>query len=227
MFIYLTTNIINGKRYVGLCTRDDPAYIGSGVLLKQAIKKYGRNNFRREILEESDDFDHLLEREAFWISHFDAVNSPDFYNISYGGRAGNSTLLKDYWKHMTTEERRRARNWKPHFAGGWYSGDIHASKVDPEWSAKASDRVTRMWANMSEEDRLTRAASTSRTRKRSGVSRGANNPMFGRSAITEQRLRWYTDGNTTIYVTEGSQPKGFTRGRTMRKRHEHKQQKGG
>ena len=40
--IYKTTNLVNGKIYVGQTTRDDENYIGSGSVLLQAVKKYGR-----------------------------------------------------------------------------------------------------------------------------------------------------------------------------------------
>lgn len=47
---------------------------------------------------------------------------------------------------------------------------------------------------------------------------GKNNPMYGRSAVVENNLRWYTDGVESIYITEGTEPAGFTRGRTIVKR---------
>jgi hypothetical protein len=50
---------------------------------------------------------------------------------------------------------------------------------------------------------------------------GERNGMFGRSAVTESNLKWYTDGVQTIYVTEGTQPDGFTRGRKLGKRKPH------
>ena len=43
---------------------------------------------------------------------------------------------------------------------------------------------------------------------------GKENPMYGRSAITEQNLKWYTDGINTIYITEGTQPEGWILGRS-------------
>jgi hypothetical protein len=45
MIIYKTTNIINGKYYVGKDINNSESYLGSGVLLKRAIKKYGKENF--------------------------------------------------------------------------------------------------------------------------------------------------------------------------------------
>jgi len=47
------------------------------------------------------------------------------------------------------------------------------------------------------------------------------NFMYGRSVVTEQQLRWYTDGTKNIYVTEDTQPDGFRRGRSNMKRKPH------
>lgn len=42
---------------------------------------------------------------------------------------------------------------------------------------------------------------------------GMNNPMFGRSAVIENNLRWYNDGDKEIYVSENTEPKGYFPGR--------------
>jgi hypothetical protein len=58
-FIYLTTNLLNGRWYIGSCwckNMDRAGYLGSGKLLTQAIAKYGRENFQREILYYYDVF---------------------------------------------------------------------------------------------------------------------------------------------------------------------------
>ena len=46
-FIYITTNMVNGKRYIGQKKFCDgwKTYLGSGKLLKKAIKKYCKENF--------------------------------------------------------------------------------------------------------------------------------------------------------------------------------------
>lgn len=51
-FLYKTTNILNNKFYIGVHTTDDlgDGYKGSGTTLNKAFKKYGKNNFNREIL---------------------------------------------------------------------------------------------------------------------------------------------------------------------------------
>ena len=49
MIIYLTTNLINGKIYIGLLTNlKKKNYLGSGKILKKAINAYGKENFKRE-----------------------------------------------------------------------------------------------------------------------------------------------------------------------------------
>jgi hypothetical protein len=50
--IYITTNLINGKQYIGLHSKNNKSYLGAGTLLLKAIKKYGKENFSKEILKE-------------------------------------------------------------------------------------------------------------------------------------------------------------------------------
>ena len=90
MIIYKTTNLINGKIYVGQHnTSADDGYLGSGKILKQAIKKYRRNNFDREILEKGiKDKITLNEREVFWIAELGARDRNIGYNITSGGDGG-------------------------------------------------------------------------------------------------------------------------------------------
>jgi group I intron endonuclease len=80
MVIYITTNMINGRKYLGKDTKNDPNYLGSGVILKRAIKKYGKQNFKKEIIESCTNQDELGVREAYWLNYYDAGNNKMFYN---------------------------------------------------------------------------------------------------------------------------------------------------
>lgn len=82
--IYKTTNLINGKIYVGQDKYNRRAYYGSGKLLKKSIKKYGKENFLKEILEYCD-AESLNDREIFWIAKLDAMNPEIGYNLTSGG----------------------------------------------------------------------------------------------------------------------------------------------
>ena len=90
MVIYETVNKIDGKKYIGKDAKNCDSYIGSGKHLKCAIKKYGRENFQKTIIETCNDLSHLAEREKFWIEYYDAVNSPKYYNMMVGGEGGDS-----------------------------------------------------------------------------------------------------------------------------------------
>lgn len=93
MFIYKTTNLINGKIYIGqTSTPEHKMYLGSGHLIELAIKKYGKSNFKREILERCDSREALNEREVYWISKYNSL-APVGYNLSSGG---NSHSLHPY-----------------------------------------------------------------------------------------------------------------------------------
>lgn len=93
-FIYVTTNNINGKKYIGQkkYVKGWEGYLGSGIYLKRAINKYGKSNFTREILEECENKEQLDAKEIYWINFFDAVNNENFYNIASGGEGGNTIL---------------------------------------------------------------------------------------------------------------------------------------
>ena len=85
--IYKTTNLINGKFYVGKDSNNNPEYLGSGRLLCKAIDKYGRESFVKEIIEECS-LDIINEREKYWISELNAIQYG--YNIAEGGIGGDT-----------------------------------------------------------------------------------------------------------------------------------------
>lgn len=86
--IYRTTNLLNGKYYVGAhrTTKKNDDYLGSGVALKRAIKKYGRENFSKEIVEECETEDIMFKREAEIVDSI--LEDTDSYNMSRGGKGG-------------------------------------------------------------------------------------------------------------------------------------------
>lgn len=88
-YIYLTTNLVNGKKYIGQHYGSvDDRYLGSGVLLTKAVEKYGRENFEKEVLEICTK-EELDEKEKYWIKKYNALESEDFYNLSEGGQKGD------------------------------------------------------------------------------------------------------------------------------------------
>lgn len=97
MFIYKTTNLLNGKYYIGKYAGKRSTYLGSGIHLKSALEKYGRKNFKRIIIEECKSLKELSDREKYWIELFDAVNDPRSYNLTEGGQGGFSHITKTHY----------------------------------------------------------------------------------------------------------------------------------
>lgn len=85
MVIYKTTNIVNNKIYIGQDSKNNSKYIGSGHIMKRAIRKYGKNNFQKEIIDFAISKDELNEKEIFWINEYNSRNPRIGYNISSGG----------------------------------------------------------------------------------------------------------------------------------------------
>lgn len=126
-FIYETTNLVNGKKYIGQKKIDNEGrwknYLGSGVLLKQAIKKYGKANFKREILEFAYDNDELNKLEVEYIEKYQCVSSDKYYNLVEGG--GTVTGLKFSQETLQRmSERNRGLN-NPFYGKGFYGDDNH------------------------------------------------------------------------------------------------------
>ena len=104
-FVYITTNLINGKRYVGRCkmktTRSNSwkYYLGSGHAFKEAVKKYGKENFSRTIISFAFSDEELNDQEIKTIEFLNAVEDKNYYNISSG-------LYCNPWKNKSLEEQK-------------------------------------------------------------------------------------------------------------------------
>ena len=82
MFIYKVTNNITGKVYIGKkeILDDWNSYYGSGKIIKRSLKKYGKENFTKEIIEECKTKQELNKRERYWIQKLNTLY-PNEYNI--------------------------------------------------------------------------------------------------------------------------------------------------
>lgn len=109
-YVYKTTNKVNNKIYVGKhkSNRFDENYLGSGVLLSSAIKKYGKENFITEVLEWCDNDSLLNDAEIYWIARLNSQDKSIGYNIAFGGNGGLSGEVHPlYGKHHTKESREK------------------------------------------------------------------------------------------------------------------------
>ena len=120
-YIYKITNNVNGKCYIGQHKvpnhpENFRRYLGTGIAIREAIKKYGKDAFRKEILEYIDDDEKhtkVSEREIYYIKMYNS-RVPNGYNISPGGEGGatkesgrKSALTRKLRGYKMTDETKR------------------------------------------------------------------------------------------------------------------------
>lgn len=108
-YVYKITNLINNKKYIGKrscdCDIKDDQYMGSGIILKKAIKKYGKDNFKKDIIEILDNEEEAFQREMYWIKYFNAVRSKEYYNLKDGGNGNTSADAIRNNSNLTSKQR--------------------------------------------------------------------------------------------------------------------------
>lgn len=104
MQIYMTVNRLNGKFYIGKNKSCDAVYLGSGKILRNALRKYGWWNFYKIILEEVKTVKELNEREKYWIAYYRRLRAHLMYNIGNGGEWGDT-----FTHNPNKEETRKKR----------------------------------------------------------------------------------------------------------------------
>lgn len=110
--VYKITNLINDKIYIGVhkTSNLDDDYMGSGINIKRAIKKYGIDKFKKEYLAIFDSEEKMFEMESS-IVNTDFVKSSDTYNINEGGY-GSWSFLNSLPTEIRSERSKMAGSWK-------------------------------------------------------------------------------------------------------------------
>jgi len=183
--VYQTTNLVNQKFYIGVHKQDFffpilfDGYLGSGPLLKKAIKKYGEENFNRETLfvyytpEEAYTKEAELVNEAF-------VNRKDTYNLCGGGHGVShftedhkkklSESKKEYYKRVPIDQRRQSI--------------VTRQKRSSSMSGKNNPRYGKQGTFKNKKH------TEESKQKMSKIKSGKNHPQYGkpRSEKTKQKL---------------------------------------
>ena len=118
--VYKITNKLNGRFYIGMHKTAylNDGYMGSGKLVLQAIKKYGKKNFRKEILFIFETREEMFAKEKELV--FIGEGS---YNLKHGGHGGftaeisrkgyaalRSKYSEDEWAEMKRKHSRKGYN---------------------------------------------------------------------------------------------------------------------
>jgi hypothetical protein len=166
--------------------RADDEYLGSGKYLKRAVAKYGRDNFRKDIIAVFETAEEMFALEAK-IVNSQFVSSKDTYNMKLGGSGGydhiwraglttsieklnsgrvykikNDPAYREFWKEHTRRTGKRAQE---------LGVGIHAIPIDER---KRLQKIAITKA-LEPESRAKRIESF----KRIGHSQGQKNSQFG------------------------------------------------
>ena len=137
-YVYETCNLITNHKYIGYCSKlpaDSISYIGSGKILGNAIKKYGRKNFLKTILKEFDNELDARLYEEYLIQKYNAIENPMYYNLTKGGFGGWSDAAKK--SRASEQTRNKIRNTltgrkRPKEIGEKASHKLKGRKQDPK-----------------------------------------------------------------------------------------------
>lgn len=99
--IYKITNKINSRFYIGMHITENPndGYLGSGKRIKAEVKKYGKENFVKEILEYLPDRIALANREKEIVNE-ELLQNPLCLNLKNGGEGGGGFWSKEQAKNF-------------------------------------------------------------------------------------------------------------------------------
>ena len=143
--IYKTTNLINQKFYIGAHSTDDldDGYVGSGDNIVRAIKKYGKENFSKEILEILPNPESMFLAEASIVTP-EFIKRKDVYNIipgGYGGPNKGSTGMK-HMHHPESGIRCAVYHTaiQKMLEDGWVLGRNMSSTTGTIWVHKMSEK---------------------------------------------------------------------------------------
>jgi group I intron endonuclease len=178
MIIYKTTNLINGKFYDGQDINDDKNYYGSGVMILNAMKKYGKINFKKETLEKCSDIKELDEKEIFWIKELNVTNRKIGYNICEGGLSYRNMKGENnpmFGKHLSEETKQKIREKRKLQK----MSDEQKQKLREKWSGDENPGKNK-----------TPETIEKISQNRKGKCVGEEHPFFGKTHTKETKEKW-------------------------------------
>lgn len=176
--IYKTTCLVNGKIYIGQTVRlNNKNYLGSGTLISTAIKKYGRENFKRETLKECFSQIELDEWEDLLIWEYKSRDKSIGYNIAKGSVLGaiggmNPTKLPEVRAKMSEA-----------LKGRTFSEETKAKLIEAKKNISEETRARMSEANKGR-------IHSEKTREKISVAiKGENHPYYGKKHSEESKAK--------------------------------------
>lgn len=215
-FIYITTNMVNGMKYLGQKSFDDDYkwknYLGSGKIFKNAVKKYGKENFSRNIICFCNSPEELNQAEYDLSVFLNVVESDDWYNLCYGGEVpighkiseDTRNKMSEAQKARWTDELRKELGEQMSGEGNPFYGKHHSDevklrlseqhtgmKVSEEVKQKLRESQKERYKDPNERAKCGWPHTDEWKQEQSERMSGENHPMYGKhhSDETKEKIR--------------------------------------
>lgn len=183
--------MMTGKIYLGVHGTDDidDGYLGSGKFLLLAIKKYGKENFVRQVIHIFDDEEiaYALEKE---VVDQKFILRKDVYNCTFGGRSGGKRVLTEKGLKNLRNAGRKAQA----IACPKRLKDLKDPIFKEKYGTRISNGLNRYHSKrISQGIKIVRSGPAcekqSKTMKERGYLKGVNNPGYGTRLVYNDKLR--------------------------------------
>lgn len=204
--VYKTTNNINGKYYIGVHKTNNinDGYIGSGILLKKAIEKYGKSNFSREIIDifKTQKEAFALEKEI--VNEY-FIKKNNNYNLGIGGKGGWHRNMNSIVPLKDPELRKKGnKNSLKTRMKRWNTDVNYREAYRKKLSIAAKKTFENFWLGRkhSEETKI----KMSNTIKERGLHKGEKNSQYGTCwiySLEEKKSKKIKKSEIQIYLDKG------------------------
>jgi group I intron endonuclease len=154
--IYQTRNLINNKIYIGKhqTKNINDSYLGSGKILELAIKKYGKHNFKKEILFVFDEESKMNEKEKELVSEA-YISSNGNYNAMTGGEGGPAFKGKKHSEETKRKISEQRKGTKLSIEARQKISESNSRrKLSPETKKKLSDKAKLRMLSLEEKNKI-------------------------------------------------------------------------
>ena len=202
-YVYVIVNKINLKLYFGSHSWEgtgvDPNYYGSGKIIKQAVKKYGKDNFIIQPIKFYDTVEECRKAEEELLNKYNIADNPYCYNLknsAIGSEKGKNNPM--YGKHHTDATRRKMSQ----ASKGRALSDEHKQKIS---RAKKGEKHPN-YGKRGKGTPMYGKHHTEETRQKlSQAKKGENNPMYGRTRTenTRNKIAIANGGKPLVAIKDG------------------------
>lgn len=202
--VYKTTNLINGKIYIGIHKTEnlDDGYLGSGLLINRAIEKYGKENFSKDIIAICDTEEEMYKLEESLVCQA-FLTFFSTYNMKLGGDGG--------FDHLNSNEGISKRSWT--FRNWQKSGSDKVKKLlltDPSYKERMIKHLKNIAPKVSSYGFLGKI----HTNKTRDLMKESHKGKHSKEKNSQYGTFWVTNGIENKKIKD-TIPNGWSKGRTL------------